>query len=73
MEVSKCTDASKEQNEIKEEELREDYRRLRAAADVQSEVEPPSWLSLPQQFLKLLGFNRHPPPPPPPASNTFRK
>lgn len=32
MEVSKCTDASKEQNEIKEEELREDYRRLRAAA-----------------------------------------
>lgn len=29
MEVTKCTDASKEQNEIKE-ELREDNRRLRA-------------------------------------------
>lgn len=30
MEVTKCTDASKEQNEIKEEELREDNRLLRS-------------------------------------------
>lgn len=73
MDVTRCTDASKEQKKINEEERqREDYNHLREDIRSGAEPDPHLWISVPQRFLRFLGFN-HPPPPPPPPSNTFRK